>query len=143
MAVPGGGAGPQPYAGNGVPRAGSSFACNGAGEYDLMLIDFQGWPMSDLLTLLDRRVDDNARAEVSAYLREFPEYRTGADRPDVHAEMMDVAVWTRRRTVECVRDDRPLNDEDLAFIAAVGEKRAKQGFSTATARQVLVLHTNL
>ena len=99
--------------------------------------------MSDLLTLLARRVDANARAEVSVYLREFPEYRTGAARPDVHAEMMDVAVWTRRKTVECVRDDRPLTDEDLAFIAAIGENRAKQGFSTATARQVLALHTNL
>jgi hypothetical protein len=99
--------------------------------------------MSDLLTLLARRVDANARAEVSAYLREFPEYRTEAARPNGRAEIMDIAVWMRRRTIECVRDDLPLVDEDLTFIAGIGEKRAKQGFSTATARQVLVLHTNL
>src|SRR2546423_1193919 len=99
--------------------------------------------MSDLLTLLDKRVDANARAEVNAYLSEFSEYRTEAARPGGRAEIMDIAVWMRRRTIECVRDDRPLADEDLTFIAGIGEKRAKQGFSTATARQVLVLHANL
>ncbi|HEV2779721.1 MAG TPA: helix-turn-helix domain-containing protein [Actinophytocola sp.] len=99
--------------------------------------------MSDLLSLLRRRVDANAREEVSAYIREFPEYRRKAARAHARAEMLDYAVWSRRRTIELVRENRPLLAEDLAYIAAIGEKRARQGMSTRTARQVLALHANL
>ena len=99
--------------------------------------------MGDLLSALARRVDANARNEVRAYIREFPEYRTEAAQPSARAEMLEYAVWSRRRTVELVRNNQPLSDADLAFIAAIGEKRARRGLSIATAGQVLALHANL
>jgi hypothetical protein len=99
--------------------------------------------MSGLLSVLRRRLEVNARAEVGAYSREFPEYAREAANPRGRAEMLDYAVWTRRRTIDLVGADRVLADDDLSYLAAIGEKRARQGFSTKVAQQVLALHANL
>ncbi|WP_113702990.1 PucR family transcriptional regulator [Nonomuraea lactucae] len=99
--------------------------------------------MSDLLRLLMKRSDANARAEVSAYMRELPEYSKEAADPKAYADTLDYAVWFRRRTVERVSEDQPLVAGDLSFIGDIGQRRARRGFSLDTARRVLTLHANL
>ncbi|MEV4050053.1 helix-turn-helix domain-containing protein [Amycolatopsis sp. NPDC049688] len=99
--------------------------------------------MSGLLEELMKRSDANARAELTAYERELPEYRMRAENPRSRAEMLDYAVWFRRHTVELVRDGRCLSDEDLAFIGDIGRKRAEEGLSTGAAQHVLALHATL
>ncbi len=99
--------------------------------------------MGDLLRLLMKRSDANARAEVSAYMSELPEYRKEAADPQAYAETLDYAVWFRRRTIECVSEDQQLVAGDLSFIGSIGQQRARHGFSLQTARRVLTLHANL
>ncbi|MBB4914029.1 PucR family transcriptional regulator [Streptosporangium saharense] len=99
--------------------------------------------MSDLLRLLMKRSDANARAEVSAYIRELPEYRRETANSRAYAETLDYAVWFRRRTIECVSEDQSLVAGDLSFIGSIGQQRARHGFSVHTARRVLTLHANL
>ncbi|WP_271215756.1 PucR family transcriptional regulator [Streptosporangium carneum] len=90
-----------------------------------------------------KRSDANARAEVSVYMRELPDYRREAANPQAYAETLEYAVWLRRRTIECVSEDQPLAAEDLAFVGSIGQQRVRHGFSLHTARRVLALHTNL
>ncbi|WP_410667749.1 PucR family transcriptional regulator [Amycolatopsis sp. cmx-4-68] len=99
--------------------------------------------MSGLLEELMKRADANARAELKAYERELPEYRSRAENPRSRAEMLDYAVWFRRHTVERVRDSCRLSEEDLSFIADIGRKRAEEGLSTGAAQHVLALHATL
>ncbi|GII89036.1 hypothetical protein Ssi03_70260 [Sphaerisporangium siamense] len=76
-------------------------------------------------------------------MRELPEYRREAADPQAYAETLDYAVWFRRRTVECVAEDRQLDAGDLSLIGSIGQQRARRGFSVPTARRVLALHANL
>jgi PucR-like helix-turn-helix protein len=99
--------------------------------------------MSGLLDELMKRADANARAELEIYERELPEYRIRAENPRSRAEMLDYAVWFRRHTVELVREDRRLSDEDLSYIGDIGRKRADEGLSTGAAQRVLALHATL
>ncbi|WP_199537199.1 PucR family transcriptional regulator [Spongiactinospora gelatinilytica] len=75
-------------------------------------------------------------------MRELPDYREAASDPRVYAETLDYAVWFRRRTVECVSEDRALVAGELSLIGGIGRQRARQGFSLNTAQRVLTLHAN-
>jgi hypothetical protein len=99
--------------------------------------------VSDLLGVLRKRVDLHARAEVVEYTSTFPEYEKKAVTPQFRAEILDVAVWSRLRTIDLACEDRELTAEDLAHIAEVGEQRARLGFSVRSAQQVLALHAKL
>ncbi|WP_199565004.1 PucR family transcriptional regulator [Spongiactinospora rosea] len=89
-----------------------------------------------------KRSDANARAEVSVYMRELPDYRKAASDSRVYAETLDYAVWFRRRTIECVSEDRQLVAGELSLIGGIGRQRARQGFTLNTAQRVLTLHAN-
>jgi hypothetical protein len=99
--------------------------------------------MSDLYAALRKRAGTNARAEVRAYARNLSEYQKAAQNSAGRADLMDCAVWLRVRTVELASADQPLADSDLATIADIGTRRARQGFSLDSARRVLTLHASL
>lgn len=99
--------------------------------------------MGKLLSVLSRRVASNAQAQVTAYVQEFPEYRKMAAKPHARTEMLDHAVWVRRRMIELVHEHRALGDEDLAQIAEIGRNHARQDFSTSVVQQALALYVRL
>jgi hypothetical protein len=99
--------------------------------------------MGDLFRLWRQQVTDNARRAVDAYQEELPEYRDLAASPRRRSEMLDFAVFLRRRTVELAADSRPFPDEDLEFMAAMGRQRGEKGLTLTAQRQVLLLHTRL
>ncbi|MBB5625336.1 PucR family transcriptional regulator [Sphaerisporangium krabiense] len=76
-------------------------------------------------------------------MRELPEYRKEGADPQAYAETLDYAVWFRRRTIECVSEDRQLDADDLSLIGSIGQQRARGGFSVHTVRRVLTLHADL
>ncbi len=57
--------------------------------------------------------------------------------------MMDFAVSVRRRAADLAAADEPLTDEDLGYIAAVGEQRAHQGVSADSHRRIFGLQSTL
>jgi len=99
--------------------------------------------MGDLFRLWSQRVTDNAKRAVDAYQEELLEYRNLAGRPRARSEMLDFAVFLRRRTVDLAADSAPFPDEDLEFMAAMGRQRSEQGLTLTAQRQVLLLHTRL
>ncbi|MFF3417534.1 PucR family transcriptional regulator [Streptomyces sp. NPDC002698] len=99
--------------------------------------------MGSLFAELARQASTNARREVDAYLREIPEFRSWESKPRVTAETMEYSVWLRRRTIELSPDNSGLTDDDLGYIAAIGEVRADAGMSPDSRQQVLQLHTAL
>lgn len=52
-------------------------------------------------------------------------------------------MWLRRRTVELSPENAALNDDDLGYIAAMGESRAAAGMPLEARQRVLRLHTSL
>ncbi|MDP9795566.1 hypothetical protein J2S43_004078 [Catenuloplanes nepalensis] len=99
--------------------------------------------MAGLFSLWRQRVGDNARRAVDAYQEELLEYRDLAARPRVRSEMLDFAVFLRRRTVDLAADSAPFPDEDLDFMASMGRQRGEKGLTLSAQRQVLLVHTRL
>ncbi|MGW5473570.1 PucR family transcriptional regulator [Streptomyces chartreusis] len=99
--------------------------------------------MGSLFAELARQAPTNACREVETYLREIPEFRSWETRPRAKAETMEYSVWLRRRTIELSPDNSELTDDDLRYIAAIGEVRADAGMSSDSRQQVLQLHTTL
>ncbi|MFJ5774634.1 PucR family transcriptional regulator [Streptomyces sp. NPDC093094] len=99
--------------------------------------------MGSLFAELARQAPTNARREVDTYLREIPEFRAWETRPRAKAETMEHSLWLRRRTIELSPDNTELTDDDLGYIAAIGETRADAGMSSDSRQQVLQLHTML
>ncbi|MER5942020.1 helix-turn-helix domain-containing protein [Streptomyces sp. NPDC001928] len=99
--------------------------------------------MGSLFAELARQAPTNAYREVEAYLREIPEFRSWETKPRARAETMEYSVWLRRRTIELSPDNSELTDDDLRYIAAIGEVRADAGMSSDSRQQVLQLHTRL
>ncbi|MET8160526.1 helix-turn-helix domain-containing protein [Sphaerisporangium sp. NPDC005289] len=102
-----------------------------------------GARMGDLFWVLRNRLDANARRAVEVYARELAEYRMMSTGSQGRTSLMDFAVVLRRRMLTLAEDDRPFEEEDLAYIAAVGRERGERGVSLASHRRVLVLHSSL
>jgi PucR-like helix-turn-helix protein len=99
--------------------------------------------MGRLFKLWGQRVADNARRAVDAYQEELLEYRNLAGNPQARSEMLDFAVFLRRRTVDLAAHNAPFPAEDLEFMAAMGRRRSEKGLTLTAQRQVLLLHTRL
>lgn len=99
--------------------------------------------MGSLFAELARQASANARREVEAYVREIPELGLLDASPRDRAETLEYALWLRRRTNELAPDSGALTDDDLAYIASMGETRAEAGMSLESRQQVLRLHTAL
>lgn len=100
-------------------------------------------PMGNLFAELARQASANARREVEAYAREIPEFGFLDTNSRARAETLEYALWLRRRTVELSPDNSELSDDDLGYIAAIGELRAAAGMSLEARQRVLRLHTSL
>ncbi|HWO59961.1 MAG TPA: hypothetical protein VNO31_08005, partial [Umezawaea sp.] len=98
--------------------------------------------MSDLLGLLGRQVPANAKRVVEVCANDLPEYAAAAGDPHEYADMLDFAVFIRRRTIDLVAGDEPLTDDDLAVVAATGERRGETGMSRTVLRRLLTLHAS-
>ncbi|GAB2832499.1 PucR family transcriptional regulator [Lentzea nigeriaca] len=98
--------------------------------------------MSDLLGTLRKQVPANARRVVEICTADLPEYAAAAGDPREYADMLDFAVFIRRRTIELVACDEPLTAEDLAVVAATGERRGETGMSRAALRRLLTMHAS-
>ncbi|MFI1172795.1 PucR family transcriptional regulator [Streptomyces melanogenes] len=99
--------------------------------------------MGSLFAELARQASANARREVEAYVREIPELGTLDASPRDRAETLEYALWLRRRTNELAPSSGALTDDDLFYIASMGETRAEAGMSLESRQQVLRLHTAL
>ncbi|MFI8889118.1 PucR family transcriptional regulator [Streptomyces paradoxus] len=99
--------------------------------------------MGSFFAELARQASANARREVEAYAREIPEFGFLDTNSRARAETLEYALWLRRRTVELSPDNSELSDDDLGYIAAIGELRAASGLSLDARQRVLRLHTSL
>ncbi|WP_329395143.1 helix-turn-helix domain-containing protein [Streptomyces melanogenes] len=99
--------------------------------------------MGSLFAELARQASANARREVEAYVREIPELGLLDASPRDRAETLEYALWLRRRTNELAPGSGALTDDDLGYIASMGETRAEAGMSLESRQQVLRLHTAL
>ncbi|MDX3492360.1 PucR family transcriptional regulator [Streptomyces turgidiscabies] len=99
--------------------------------------------MGSLFAELARQASTNARREVETYVREIPELGTLDTNSRARAETLEYSVWFRRRTVELAPENGMLTDDDLAYIASMGEARACAGMSLDSRQQVLRVHTEL
>ncbi|MDG4789272.1 helix-turn-helix domain-containing protein [Micromonospora sp. WMMD1102] len=97
--------------------------------------------MSALFNALRERVEVNARLAVETYTNEVSEYQAMAPEVDDRIGMYDFAVLIRRRSLDLAAAELPLDQKDLAGIAAVGRQRAEAGLSVPSQQQVLGLHT--
>lgn len=100
-------------------------------------------PMESLFAELARQASANARREVEAYAREIAELEFLDTNSRARAETLEYALWFRRRTIELSPDNSELSDDDLGYIAAIGETRAAAGMSLDARQRVLRLHTSL
>ena len=82
----------------------------------------------------------NAERVVETCTTELAEYAAAARDPREHADMLDFAVFIRRRTIDLVAADEPLTEDDLAVVAATGERRGETGMSRTSLRRLLTLH---
>ncbi|GID26867.1 helix-turn-helix domain-containing protein [Paractinoplanes brasiliensis] len=92
-----------------------------------------------LFQLLRDQVEINARHAVDVYAREVDEYRSAG--ADSLTDVLDFAVFIRRRTLDLAAAERPLSDADLSVIASAGRRRAELGLSVPSQQKVLSLHT--
>ncbi|MEU0242815.1 helix-turn-helix domain-containing protein [Streptomyces sp. NPDC006235] len=99
--------------------------------------------MGSFFAELARQASANARREVEAYAREIPEFGFLDTNSRARAETLEYALWLRRRTVELSPDNSALSDDDLGYIAAIGESRAAAGMPLDARQRVLRLHTSL
>lgn len=99
--------------------------------------------MGSLFAELARQASTNARREVETYTREIEEFRFLDKDPRARAETLGHAVWLRHRTVELSPHNSELSDDDLEYIASMGELRAGAGMSLDARQQVLRVHTAL
>lgn len=99
--------------------------------------------MGSLFAELARQASTNARREVETYTREVPEFGFLDQDPRARDETLEHSVWLRHRTVELSPDNSELSDDDLGYIASMGELRAGAGMSLDSRQLVLRLHTAL
>ncbi|MYY80034.1 MULTISPECIES: PucR family transcriptional regulator [unclassified Streptomyces] len=99
--------------------------------------------MGSLFAELARQASVNARREVETYAREIAEFGFLDTNSRARAETLEYALWLRRRTVALSPDNSELSDDDLGYIAAIGESRAEAGMTLDARQRVLRLHTSL
>ncbi|QKV97178.1 helix-turn-helix domain-containing protein [Streptomyces sp. NA02950] len=99
--------------------------------------------MGSLFTELARQASTNARREVETYTREIPEFGFLDKDSQARAETLEHSMWFRRRTVELSMDNSELKEDDLDYIASMGELRAGAGMSLDARQRVLRVHTVL
>ncbi|MEU6824809.1 helix-turn-helix domain-containing protein [Streptomyces atriruber] len=99
--------------------------------------------MGSLFAELARQASANARREVDAYAREIAEFGFLDTNSRARDQTLEYALWLRRRTIELSPDNSELSDDDLGYIAAIGESRAAAGMSLDARQRVLRLHTSL
>ncbi len=97
--------------------------------------------MSALFKALRERVEVNARQAVETFTSEVGEYQALWPGVDERIGMYDFAVFIRRRSLDLAVAALPLNEADLAGIAAVGRQRAEIGLSVPSQQRALGLHT--
>lgn len=99
--------------------------------------------MGSLFAELARRASTNAHREVETYVREIPELGSLDTSSRARAETMEYSVWLRRRTVALAPGNDVLTDDDLGYIASMGEVRAGAGMSLDSRQRILRVHTEL
>ncbi|MEU9184737.1 helix-turn-helix domain-containing protein [Streptomyces sp. NPDC048484] len=99
--------------------------------------------MGSLFAELARQASANARREVETYVREIPELGSLDVNSRARAETLEYSVWFRHRTVELAPGNGMLTDDDLGYIASMGESRAGSGMSLDSRQRVLRVHTEL
>ena len=87
--------------------------------------------MGSLFAELARQASTNARREVETYAREIPEFGFLDKDPRARVETLEHAMWLRHRTVELSPHNGELSDDDLGYIASMGELRAGAGMTLA------------
>lgn len=99
--------------------------------------------MGSLFAELARQASTNARREVETYTREIPEFGFLDKDPRARVETLEHSMWLRHRTVELSPHNSELSDDDLGYIASMGELRAGAGMTLDARQQVLRVHTAL
>ncbi|MFE5916636.1 PucR family transcriptional regulator [Streptomyces sp. NPDC056468] len=99
--------------------------------------------MGSLFAELARQASTNARREVETYIREIPEFGFLDKDRRARAETLEHSMWFRRRTVELSPENSELSEDDLGYIASMGELRAGAGMSLDARQRVLRVHTAL
>ncbi|MEV1155882.1 hypothetical protein AB0J27_10800 [Micromonospora chokoriensis] len=97
--------------------------------------------MPDLIVALQQRIDVNAPRAVDTYRREAPGYASPS--PSQLTHMLDFARFIRRVSLDRVRDDTPLYEDDLTAIGDVGRRRGEDRLSLASQRLALSTHSAL
>lgn len=101
-----------------------------------------GNAVSDLLGELRKQIPANARRVVEVCANDLPEYAAAAGDPREYADMLDFAVFIRGRTIDLVARNESLTEDDLAVVAATGERRGETGMSRTALRRLLTLHAS-
>lgn len=99
--------------------------------------------MGSLFAELARQASTNARREVETYTRDIQEFGFLDKDPRAWAETLEHSIWFRHRTVELSPDNSELSEQDLGYIASMGELRAGAGMSLEARQRVLRVHTAL
>ncbi|MEU2286840.1 helix-turn-helix domain-containing protein [Streptomyces sp. NPDC013178] len=99
--------------------------------------------MRSIFDSLRAQIEANARNSVDIYFRQLPEYRGASNESRLRADVLDFAVFIRRRSVDLAEGNQTLSADDLASIAAAGRQRGAEGFSPASQESALSLHTSL
>ncbi|GIH21014.1 PucR family transcriptional regulator [Rugosimonospora africana] len=97
--------------------------------------------MGALFGVLRAQIEANAQQAVEIFTSEVPEYE--ASRRDVidRDDMVDFAVFIRRRTLDLAANGRPLEENDLSTFAEAGRIRAEAALTLASQQRVVDLHT--
>ena len=99
--------------------------------------------MGDLFAVWRSRVEMISLRVVDAYVAELPDYRRIVADPRARAELVDLMVFARGRTVDLATEGKQFTDDDLETIAAGGRVYGAAGVSPATQRRAVLIHTKL
>ncbi|HEU5474370.1 MAG TPA: helix-turn-helix domain-containing protein [Actinophytocola sp.] len=80
---------------------------------------------------------------VDAYGAELPDYRRIVADPRARAELVELMVFARGRTVDLATEGGQFTDDDLETIAAGGRVHGAAGISPAAQRRAVLIHTKL
>jgi hypothetical protein len=99
--------------------------------------------MSDLFAVWRSRVEMISLRVVDAYVAEIPDYRRIVADRRARAELVDLMVFARRRTVDLATEGKQFTDDDLETIAAGARVYGAAGVSPAAQRRAVLIHTKL
>jgi len=99
--------------------------------------------MGDLFAVWRSRVEMISLRVVDAYVAELPDYRRIVADPRARAELEDLMVFARGRTVDLATEGKQFTDDDLETVAAGGRVYGAAGVSPAAQRRAVLIHTKL